>query len=116
MMKAKSRKILTVACSIFVAAFMVLSMSYAAIDSTINVEPGVAHVGVMAGESVLDAILAVFTAVGTWISTSVPTFFPLFYAAESGLTFLGVLAVAGLAFSVVFLIIGIIQKFLHFAG
>lgn len=116
MIKAKSRKILTIACSIFVAAFMVLSISYASIDGSINVEPGVSHVGVMAGESVLDAILAVFTSIGTWISTTIPTFFTLFYAAETGLTFLGVLAVAGLAFSVVFLIIGIIQKFLHFAG
>lgn len=66
--------------------------------------------------SVLDAILAVFTAVGTWISESVPTFYSLFYAPSSGLTFLGVLAVAGLSFSVVFLLIGIIQRFLHFSG
>lgn len=66
--------------------------------------------------SVLDSILAVFTAVGEWISTAVNNLVPMFYVAETGLTFLGVLAVAGLAFSVVFLIIGIIQNFLHFRG
>ena len=66
--------------------------------------------------SILDTILAIFTGIGTWISEAVLSFIPMFYVAETGLTFLGVLAVAGLAFSVVFLLIGIIQKFLHFKG
>lgn len=74
------------------------------------------HSYLLAGENVLDSILAVFTAVGEWISTNVPTFFSMFYTVETGLTFLGVLAVAGLSFSVVFLLIGIIQRFLHFSG
>lgn len=65
---------------------------------------------------VLTGILEVFSSVGTWISTAVSDLMPMFYTAESGLTFIGVLAVAGLAFSVVFLIIGIIQRFLHFGG
>lgn len=70
-----------------------------------------------AGENnVLSAILAIFSAIGDWIVSAVPKFFVLFYTAEAGLTFLGVLAVAGLAFSVVFLLIGIIQRFLHFRG
>lgn len=66
--------------------------------------------------NVLEAILAVFSAVGAWIGTAVQSLIPMFYVAETGLTFLGVLAVAGLAFSVIFLIIGIIQRFLHFGG
>lgn len=66
--------------------------------------------------SILTAILAVFTAVGEWITTAVSNLMPMFYTAEGGLTFMGVLAVASLAFSVVFLIIGIIQNFLHFRG
>ena len=66
--------------------------------------------------SVLDSILAVFMAIGEWISEAVTALIPMFYVAETGLTFLGVLAVAGLAFSVVFLILGIIQNFLHFRG
>ena len=65
---------------------------------------------------VLSAILEVFTLIANWIVASVSSLFPLFYTPESGLTFLGVLAVAGLAFSVVFLMIGIIQRFLHFRG
>lgn len=71
--------------------------------------------------NILTAILAIFTGVGEWISTAVTAMIPMFWTAgESGgagqLTFLGVLAVAGLAFSVSFLMIGIIQKFLHFRG
>lgn len=71
--------------------------------------------------NILTAILAIFTGVGEWISTAVVAMIPMFWTAgESGgagqLTFLGVLAVAGLAFSVSFLMIGIIQKFLHFRG
>ena len=66
--------------------------------------------------NVLDAILSVFMAVAEWISEAVTALIPMFYDAEAGLTFLGVLAVAGLAISVAFLIIGVIQNFLHFRG
>ena len=64
---------------------------------------------------ILAAILAVFTAIGGWITETLPTFFALFYA-EGALTLLGVLAVAGLGMSVIFLLIGIIQRFLKFQG
>lgn len=66
--------------------------------------------------NILEAILDVFSAVGTWISESVTNLLPIFYTAEGGLTMLGVLGVAGLAFSIVFLIIGVIQNFMHFRG
>lgn len=71
--------------------------------------------------TVLDSVLGVFSAIGEWFSEFVPTLFSLFWTpgtgAEGGqLTFLGVLAIAGLAFSVVFLVIGLIQNFLHFRG
>lgn len=65
--------------------------------------------------NVLSAVLEVFTEVGAWISTNVPTFYTMFYA-EGSLTFLGVLAVASLSISVVFLLLGVIQNFLHFRG
>lgn len=69
---------------------------------------------------ILTAIFAIFTGVGEWIISSLNDLMSIFWiAGESGtgqLTFLGVLAVTGLAFSVIFLIIGIIQRFLHFRG
>lgn len=66
--------------------------------------------------TVLEKVLAVFTAVGGWMADAITPLIGMFYNETSGLTFLGVLAVAGLAFSVVFLLIGIIQRFLHFRG
>lgn len=66
--------------------------------------------------NVLTDVLEVFTAVGDWIADAVASVIPMFYSSTDGLTFLGVLAVAGLSFSVVFLLIGIIQSFLHFRG
>ena len=69
----------------------------------------------MAETGILAAILAVFSQVGTWIVTTLPTFFTLFYA-EGALTLLGTLGVAGLGISVIFLLIGIIQRFLKFQG
>lgn len=67
---------------------------------------------------ILNAVFDVFSAVGDWITDAVQSVIPMFYTsgADGGLTFLGVLAVAGLGISVVFLLIGIIQKFLHFRG
>jgi hypothetical protein len=65
---------------------------------------------------VLTSIFEVFTAVVSWLTGAVTSLIPMFYVAETGLTFLGVLAVAGLAISIVFLVMGIIQNFLHFRG
>lgn len=71
---------------------------------------------------VLNQVLAVFDEIGTWIPTAIEALIPMFYTAPSttggtgSLTFLGVLAVAGLSISVVFLLIGVIQNFLHFRG
>lgn len=66
--------------------------------------------------TVVTSVLDVFSAIGHWIAEELPTYMTMFYTAEGGLTFLGVLAVAGLGFSVIFLLISLIQKFLHFAG
>ena len=66
--------------------------------------------------NVITSITDVFTALGEWISQAVSDLIPMFYSAESGLTFLGTLAVMGLGMSVVFRIIGIIQSFLHIRG
>lgn len=63
---------------------------------------------------VLTSIFEVFSSVADWIVEAVVGVIPMFYSADTGLTFIGVLAVAGLAISVAFLLIGIIQRFLKF--
>lgn len=64
---------------------------------------------------VVNAITGVFTNIAGWITNVIPTVTAVFYA-EGQLTFLGVLAVCGLAVSIFFLIMGLVQNFLHFRG
>ena len=70
--------------------------------------------------AILTAILEIFSGIGDWITSSLTDLMQIFWiTSESGagqLTFLGVLAVCGLGFSVIFLIVHIIQGFLHFRG
>ena len=70
--------------------------------------------------SLLDAILTVFDELSTWIQDSLLTLSALFWnsAADGtgGLTFFGILAVVGLGISVIFLLLRVIQNFLHFRG
>lgn len=67
---------------------------------------------------IISDITNVFSAVADWIASAVQNVIPMFYQAGEGggLTFLGTLAIAGLGFSVIFLLIGLIQNFLHFRG
>ena len=63
----------------------------------------------------ISMITAVFTDIGSWIVSQIQSLTRLFYT-DGGLTFLGVLSVCGLAFSLIFLLLRIIQNFLHFRG
>ena len=73
----------------------------------------------MAG--IITAMTTVFDAVFTWIKSAITSCVSVFYTAGSGdqagqLTFLGVLAIIALAISIFFLLVGLIQKFLHLRG
>ena len=106
------RKILKFAAPAFALA-LILCVAGSMAAPTFAAEAGTYTAG---DYSILSDILAVFTLIGEWISTAVLSLMPMFYVSGTGLTFLGVLAVAGLSFSVIFLIVGIIQRFLHFRG
>lgn len=62
---------------------------------------------------IISAITSVFTDMGAWITTELSNLGSIFYA-DNSLTFLGVLAVAGLAISVVLLLVNMIRGFLNF--
>ena len=66
--------------------------------------------------SVIESITNVWSAIMGWFATSFGTVQKMFYVDGSGLTFLGTLAVCGLAIGVFFLLMGVIQNFLHFRG
>ena len=65
----------------------------------------------------ITAITNVFTAMADWISETLPTITAIFYDGASGtLTVLGTLAVIALGISIFFLLMGLVQNFLHFRG
>lgn len=65
--------------------------------------------------TVISAITAVFTAVMSWIITAIQSVVAVFWTGEA-LTFLGVLALVALGISIFFLLVGLIQNFLHLRG
>ena len=69
----------------------------------------------------LTAITEVFSAMGTWLVSFINALIPLFWNQGSGdtpgsLTFLGILAIIGLAISIFFLVMRVIENFLHLRG
>lgn len=72
--------------------------------------------------AIITAMTTVFDAVFTWIKSAITSVIQVFYTAGSGegaagqLTFLGVLALIALAISIFFLLVGLIQNFLHLRG
>lgn len=65
--------------------------------------------------NVVTAITSIFSAIGTWITDSLTDLQSVFWS-NDGLTFLGTLAILGLGMGIVFLLIGLIQKFLKFGA
>lgn len=66
----------------------------------------------------IGTITQVWTEIMTWVTTSLGQVQDVFYTvgadgAAGELTFLGVLAVISVAIGIVFLLIGVIQNFLH---
>lgn len=68
----------------------------------------------MSASSIIDVILGVWSAVMSWFGTAFEDLIPIFYVAETGLTFIGYLAIAGTAVSAAFLFLGLVQKWLRF--
>ena len=61
-------------------------------------------------------IFDVLGGISGWLVTAIGVIMPMFYTQADGLTFIGTLAVAALAFAVIFLVISIIRRFLSFRG
>lgn len=63
----------------------------------------------------VSAITSVWTSIMSWITESLASVQTVFYSGTE-LTFLGILAVISVAIGVAFLMIGVIQNFLHLRG
>lgn len=70
--------------------------------------------------AIITALTSVFSAVFDWIVEAIPDVIAVFWTTGTGgtgeLTFLGVLALIALAVSIFFLLLGLIQNFLHLRG
>lgn len=70
--------------------------------------------------AIISAMTAVFDAIFTWILSAISAVIPVFWTAGEGgageLTFLGVLTLIALGISIFFLVMGLIQNFLHLRG
>ena len=64
--------------------------------------------------NIIDSILSVWTMILEWFGGAFEKLVPIFYAADTGLTFIGYLAVGGMAVSAAFLFLGLVQKWLRF--
>lgn len=62
--------------------------------------------------AVITAMTAVFDAIFTWILGAIEAVLAIFWTGEA-LTFLGVLSLIALGISVFFLLVGLIQNFIH---
>lgn len=67
-------------------------------------------------QGVISQITNVFSSLFSWMAESIPSIVKVFYTSEGGLTFLGTLAVVALGISIFFLLMGLIQNFLHLRG
>lgn len=63
--------------------------------------------------TVVDSVLNVFDRIGTWFTGAIEDLIPMFYV-NGELTFVGVLAVAGLGISVILLVLNTIKDYLRF--
>lgn len=62
--------------------------------------------------TVITAITAVFTAIGEWLVTAITAMEVVFWA-EGALTFIGTLAVVGLAIAVILMVLAMIRSYLQ---
>lgn len=65
---------------------------------------------------VISQITNVFSQMFEWMTDSIPGITAIFYTSENGLSFLGTLTVVALGISIFFLLMGLIQNFLHLRG
>lgn len=66
--------------------------------------------------NIVTEMTEVFTEIMQWIITAITSVVGVFWNTETGLTFLGILAIVALGVSIFFLLMGLIQKFLHLRG
>lgn len=97
------------------AVSIITNTIYALTLNTTNINMDNIISSVKAVETRTTGILSTFLGIATWIGCAVSALIGMFYL-NGSLTFIGYLAVAGIAVSVIFLLIYLISSFLKFRG
>lgn len=64
--------------------------------------------------NVIETIFAVFTAIIGWFVESITAITGIFWSAETGLTFLGSLALCGLGIAIILMLVALVRSYLRF--
>lgn len=64
----------------------------------------------------ITSVFDVFSSIGTWFADNIPSMLSVFWNDETGLTVLGVLALAGLGISIIMMVFNFIRGFFSFGG
>lgn len=64
--------------------------------------------------NIVENVFAVFTNISEWIVSTVNAMVPVFYNTETGITFLGTMALCGLGVGIILLIFNIVKSFVQF--
>ena len=88
----------------FMRGFCVVVVNSVSLPSVVDVSPE---------NSVVGSILGIWSSILGWFASAFTEITPLFYSSGTGLTFIGFLAVAGMAISVAFLLFFMIKRWLR---
>lgn len=64
--------------------------------------------------TIVEYVFSVFTAISDWLVETIQSFVPVFYSTETGMTFLGVMALCGLGVGIILLLFNIVKSFVQF--
>ena len=64
--------------------------------------------------NIVQTVFEVFDKISEWIVGAVNDMVPIFYNTESGLTFLGTMALCGLGVGLILLIFNVVKSFIQF--
>lgn len=95
------------------SAWSALQFDAYAVGSVTPDVPDVPDVPSVPGDA--DKVTTVWTGIMSWIVTALASVQSVFYV-NGSLTFIGMLSVVGVSISIGFLIIGVVQRFLHLRG
>lgn len=64
--------------------------------------------------TIIDYVFDVFGEISDWLVETINAFVPVFYSNETGMTFLGTMALCGLGVGIILLLFNVVKSFVQF--